>query len=358
MVQGTVGRLLGHAVPAAVLVAFTAIDLLGGNDFVVIGLVVVAPLLAATVLPPRPTATYAAAALLAAALLGVYDQQYDEQSLPAQLVRLLGVALGGAAAVVASRVRDQREAQLAHVELVAAAAQQALLTQIPARVGDFEVATSYDSADQDAGVGGDLYEVMATPWGLRVLIGDVKGKGLEGVAIAARVLGTFRALAASRRSGEDVLADLDRVVELNAGTEDFVTAVLLEISADEVTVWNAGHPPPLLVRDGAVTTLDAEVPQPPLGLLPKPAPQSYRLGAEDLLLLYTDGLIEARHAATREFYDVEDAAARLLRPGDLPGGLRRLADEVAQWTGGLSDDVAMVLLRSSPPGEERWLRRR
>ena len=358
MVRGTARRLLDHAVPAGVLLVVSAADLLGGPDFVVIGLVVVSPLLAATVLSPRITGAYAVLALLAAALLGVYDEQYDEQSLPAQLVRLLGVAFAGAAAVVASRIRRRREAQLAHVELVAAAAQQALLTQIPARVGDFEVATSYESADEDAGVGGDLYEVMATPWGLRVLIGDVKGKGLEGVAIAARVLGTFRALAASRRSGEDVLADLDRVVELTAGSEDFVTAVLLEISADQVTVWNAGHPPPLLLRDGVVTTLHAEVPQPPLGLLPQPAPQSYRLGADDLLLLYTDGLIEARHPATREFFHLEDAVVRLLRPGDLPGGLRRLADEVAQWTGGLSDDVAMVLLRSSPPGEERWLRRR
>ena len=356
--QGTARRLLGNAVPAFVLAFVTTVDLLGGPDFVVLALVVISPLLAATVLPPRLTAAYAAAALLVAVLLGVYDQQYDEQSVRVQLVRLIGVAFGGVAAVVASRIRQRREAQLAHVELVAAATQQALLTQVPARVGDFEVATSYASADEDARVGGDLYEVMATPWGLRVLIGDVKGKGLEGVAIAARVLGAFRALAASRRAGEDVLADLDRVVELTAGSEDFVTALLLEISADDVTIWNAGHPPPLLVRDGVVVTLDADVPQPPLGLLPQPAPQSWRLRADDLLLLYTDGLIEARSAATREFYDVEDAAVRLLRPGDLPGSLRRLADEVAQWTGGLSDDVAMVLLRASPPGEERWLRRR
>jgi sigma-B regulation protein RsbU (phosphoserine phosphatase) len=357
-VRGTARRLLDHAAPAGVLGVLVATDLLAGRDSVVLGLLVVVPLLAATVLPARATAAYAGVALIAAVLLGVYDRQYDESALPAQLVKLVGVALGGIAAVLASRVRGRREARLAHVVLVAAAAQQALLTQIPARVGDFEVATSYDSADVDAGVGGDLYEVMATPWGLRVLLGDVKGKGLEGVAIAARVLGTFRALAASRRSGEDVLADLDRVVELTAGAEDFVTAVLLEISADEVTVWNAGHPPPLLVRDGEVTALSPDVPQPPLGLLPRPAPQTWRLHADDLLLLYTDGLVEARHPATREFFDLDDAAVRLLRPGDLPGALRRLADEVAEWTGGLSDDVAMVLLRPSPPGEDRWLRRR
>jgi serine phosphatase RsbU (regulator of sigma subunit) len=247
---------------------------------------------------------------------------------------------------------------MAHVELVAAATQQALLTQVPARVGDFEVATSYASADEDARVGGDLYEVMATPWGVRALIGDVRGKGLDAVGLAARVLGTFRATAGSRRLGADVLDDLDRAVELAAGPEDFVTAVLVEIAGDELTCWTAGHPPPLLLRDGVATALVPEVPQPPLGMSPSPAPHTVRVQAEDLLLLYTDGLIEARHPSSREFFPLEDAALRLLHKGDLAAGLGDLAAEVRAWTGGLSDDVAMVLLSPSPPGDKRWVRRR
>jgi sigma-B regulation protein RsbU (phosphoserine phosphatase) len=356
-VRGASGTRRVSAGPAVVLAVVTAIDLVGGPDLVVLTLVVIAPLIAATVLSPRATAAYAAAAVVLAALLGVYDRQYVGVELTAQLVRLLGVALGGAAAVAASRVRVRREVQLAHTELVAAATQQALLTQVPPRVGELEVATSYTSADVDAAVGGDLYEVMATPWGVRVLVGDVRGKGLEAVAIAARVLGTFRALAASRKHGEDVLADLDRVVELAAGTEDFVTAVLLEITGDQVTAWNAGHPAPLLLSRGTPTRLEPAIPQPPLGLSPRPQPQSYRLRADDLLLVYTDGLVEARHPKTREFFPLDDAAVRTLRPGDLPAALRDLGREVAQWAGGLSDDVAMVLLRPSPPGEDRWLRR-
>jgi sigma-B regulation protein RsbU (phosphoserine phosphatase) len=357
MDDATATRWLGRVGPGVVLAFFTAVDVVGGRSVTVLALVVIAPLLAAAVRPVRVTMTYALLALVLAVALGFYDELYTSGQLEAQLVRLFGVAFGGAVAVIACRAREQAQARLAHVELVAASMQQALLTQVPSRVGQVEVATSYRSADQDARVGGDLYEVVATPWGVRVLVGDVRGKGLDGVAMAARVLGAFRALSSRREHGEDVLDDLDGVVERLAEAEDFVTAVLLEIDGDELTVWNAGHPPPLLVRDGVVHRLEPDVPQPPLGLATRPAPQHHRLGAEDLVLVYTDGLVEAREPRSRTFFPLEEVAVRVLRPGDLSGGLQALGDEVSQWAGGLSDDVAMVLVRRSPPGEDRWLRR-
>jgi hypothetical protein len=350
--------LLAQSSPALLLVLIGVVDALMGDVVVNLGQMVMVPLLAATFLSARRTGLYAVAALLALAVLAVPKGAYDDDALSGQFIRMGGVAFGGVVAVVAARRRERREVKMAHVELVAAATQQALLTQVPARVGEYEVATSYTSADEDSRVGGDLYEVMDTPWGLRALIGDVKGKGLDAVGLAARVLGTFRATAASRRHGADVVDDLDRAVELAAGPEDFVTAVLVEISGGELTWWTAGHPPPLLLRDGVATALAPDVPQPPLGMAPSPLPQTVRLHAEDLLLLYTDGLVEARHPVSREFFPLEEAALRLLRRGDLADGLQELGDEVRAWTGGLSDDVAMVLLRSSPPGEERWVRRR
>ena len=358
MSAGTAIQWFSRAAPAVVLALVSALDLIAGRDVVVLGLVVIAPLAAAAVLPVRATAAYAAAAVVVAAVLGIYDQVYSEEQIRGQVVRLLGVAIGGAIAVVACRARVEAEARLAHVELVAASAQQALLTQVPSRVGHVEVATSYRSADEDAAVGGDLYEVVATPWGVRVLVGDVRGKGLDAVAMAARVLGTFRALSGARQHGEDVLDDLDAVVERLAGSEDFVTAVLLELDGDALTVWNAGHPPPLLLRDGQVVRLEPDVPQPPLGLDTRPAPQTYRLGPDELVLVYTDGLVEARQRGSRAFFPLDEAAPRVLRAGSLAGSLQALEDEVTGWAGGLSDDVAMVLLRRSPPGEDRWLRRR
>jgi sigma-B regulation protein RsbU (phosphoserine phosphatase) len=355
--DGTASGRLARLAPAAVLALFTAVDLLGGQQVVILGLFAIAPLLAASMLSVRATACYALAALLLALAVGYVDDVYRGERVPGQMFRLSGVAFGGAVAVLACRARQRAEARLARVELVAATVQQALLTQVPSRVGHVEVATSYRSADSDALVGGDLYEVVATPWGVRVLVGDVKGKGLGAVAMAARVLGTFRALGCSRQHGEHVLDDLDGTVERMAEAEDFVTAVLLQIDGDELTVWNAGHPPPLLVRDGVVHRLDPDLPQPPLGLSTRPAPQSHRLAPEDLVLVYTDGLLEARHPRSRAFFPVDDVAGRVLRAGDLSAGLRALGDEVESWAGGLSDDIAMVAVRRSPPGEDRWLRR-
>lgn len=357
MLDGTAARWTAALGPVAVLALFSAFDLLGDRDVVVLSLVVIAPLLAAALRSVRETAGYAVAAVAAAALLGAYHGLYADGELQAQLVRLFGVAFGGAVAVVACRARVRALARLAHVELVAASAQQALLTQVPSRVGQVEVATSYRSADQDALVGGDLYEVVATPWGVRVLVGDVKGKGLDAVAMAARVLGTFRALGSARQHGEDAMDDLDGAVERLAEAEDFVTAVLLQVDGDELTVWNAGHPPPLLVHDGEVHRLEVDVQSPPLGLGTRPAPTHHRLAADDLVLVYTDGLLEARDPRTREFFPVDEVVLRVLRPGDLPAGLHALGEEVQRWAGGLSDDVAMVLVRRSSPGEDRWLRR-
>jgi sigma-B regulation protein RsbU (phosphoserine phosphatase) len=355
--DGTASGWLARLGPAAVLALFATVDLLGGQQFVIIGLFAIAPLLAACTLPVRATAWYAAAAVLLALTVGWIDDVYSGERVPAQLFRLSGVAFGGVVAVLACRARQRAEARLAHVELVAATVQQALLTQLPSRVGQIEVATSYRSAERDALVGGDLYEVAATPWGVRVLVGDVRGKGLGAVAMAARVLGTFRALGSSRQSGEDVLDDLDGAVERMAEAEDFVTAVLLQIDGDELTIWNAGHPPPLLLRDGVVHRLEPDVPQPPLGLASRPAAQSHRLRADDLVLVHTDGLLEARDPRSRAFFPVDEVVLRVLRAGDLAAGLQALGDEVESWAGGLSDDVAMVALRRSPPGEDRWLRR-
>ena len=90
-----------HALPLAVLILFTALDLAAGRGQQALALTVISPLVAATVLGRRATAGYAALALVVAALLGVYDQQYTAEALPTQLVRLFGVALGGAIAVAA-----------------------------------------------------------------------------------------------------------------------------------------------------------------------------------------------------------------------------------------------------------------
>src|SRR5690606_12870486 len=105
---------------------------------------------------------------------------------------VLSIAGVTVASMLASAGRIRRERQLANVQLVAEAAQRVLLRPVPRRAGDLNVALSYTSAAAEARIGGDLYEVVTTPDGVRVIVGDVQGKGLEAVETAALVVGTFR----------------------------------------------------------------------------------------------------------------------------------------------------------------------
>ena len=107
------GRLSAHVGPLGTLALFSTLDMALGPDRVVLGLVVITPLLAATSLGRRATVAYAAAALVAAALLGIFDQQYTDRAWPGQAIRLFGVAMGGALAVAACGGRLTHERRMA-----------------------------------------------------------------------------------------------------------------------------------------------------------------------------------------------------------------------------------------------------
>jgi hypothetical protein len=150
------------------------------------------------------------------------------------------------------------EQKLANVTSVAEVVQRALLPPLPRRVGPLELAVVYLAAAAEARVGGDLYEVARTPFGIRLVVGDARGKGLEAVEIAAGVLGVFREVA----HGVYTLAEMARRLDASlarrpdAGQadgsrrhEEFVTAMLAEIDpcAGRLTLYNCGHPSPILL---------------------------------------------------------------------------------------------------------------
>ncbi|MCW2817090.1 MAG: hypothetical protein JWN84_4545 [Nocardioides sp.] len=197
----------------------------------------------------------------------------------------------------AAAFAEQSE-RLADVQLVADAAQQAILAPPPARAGALALSARYVSAAVAANVGGDLYEVVVGPSSTRLLVGDVRGKGLAAVRTATVAMGAFRAAAADPIDLAHVAHEMDRRIRpyLPSG-EDFVTAVLVDVDpAGAFSVVSCGHPAPvLLTASGDVEHLDLD-PSPPLGLGTDavPEPVRGRLGRGDRLLLYTDGLVEAR----------------------------------------------------------------
>ncbi|MFJ9663555.1 PP2C family protein-serine/threonine phosphatase [Streptomyces sp. NPDC101219] len=264
------------------------------------------------------------------------------------LAALTGVTLAGALAA-GRRGRAEEVLELEAVRSVAETAQHALLAPPPRTVGPFEVAVQYSAAAAEARIGGDLYALIPTPHGVRFIVGDVRGKGLPAVGTAALVLGVFREAA---HDEPDLLAVVDRIersLARNLRADDFVTAVVAGYpEPGRLEMVNCGHAPPFLVRGSEIVPVEPAQPVPPLGLraLSGQAPHLEVLpfGDGDRLLLYTDGVTEARDAA-RRFYPLAEGLARHLY--DEPDRtVAALHEELLAHVGGrLHDDAALLLLR-------------
>ena len=134
---------------------------------------------------------------------------------------------------------------------IAEAAQLALVPPLPPEMTGISIAARYRSATREASIGGDLYEIIPTECGIRVIIGDVRGKGLDAVLLARHVLSAFRRSAVAVPAMEHVANEVGRAIKPHLGAEDFVTAVLAQITpAGKLTIVNCGHHPPLLCCGG------------------------------------------------------------------------------------------------------------
>ncbi len=344
-------RLALAALPGVAIAGVAVADLAVGRS-IVLGLVVVAPLLAANVVGPRLTAVYAVVALVTAALLGIYDDAYvPGDPLNAQFVRLGVVAVMGLLSVYLASYRLERERRLTQVTKVAEAAQRAILPPVPGRLDPVDVAVHYESAAREALVGGDMYGFAPTPHGLRVLVGDVRGKGLDAVRLSAQVLATFRERAGDHPDLGALLDRLDSTVAHLAETdEDFVTAVLVQIDGQGVlTVVNAGHPAPMLLSGDDVRVLEAGPARPPLGLGGTSMTLRTTVVPRDRVLLYTDGLTEARDPRTRDFLPTHRIVAAVRGGTPVTDAVEALRDVAVRWSGGaLHDDIALVLVEYGP----------
>ncbi|MEU4156173.1 PP2C family protein-serine/threonine phosphatase [Actinoplanes sp. NPDC026670] len=266
----------------------------------------------------------------------------------AGLVNLMGIVLATGVAAAGATIRQRQAERIAELLRLAAVAQQAVLRPIGPQVGALAVAGRYISATAAADIGGDLYEALNTPYGVRIIIGDVRGKGLDAVRLASIVLGSYRHVAYERADLKSIVQDLDRAVARSVGDEDFVTAALVEERGGTLTIVNCGHPAPLLLRRGQVIPLEPPAPAPPLGFVPEVKARVERLEPGDRLLLFTDGLGEARRDG--EFFPTADRAWRLLGHGTVGDGLASLETALVDWVHGrLEDDIALVLLEYAGP---------
>ncbi len=109
----------------------------------------------------------------------------------ATIIRTVGVAVGVGIGAFSATFRERHVTSLSLSRAAAVAAQEAIIPAVPESLGRYRFASAYRSAADEALVGGDLYKVIETDFGVRLLIGDVRGKGLEAVAMTSAVLGCF-----------------------------------------------------------------------------------------------------------------------------------------------------------------------
>jgi hypothetical protein len=341
------GSRAGLGAAFVLLALVSVVELADGSRANYVGLVAAAPFLAAAFASWRVVLGAGAVATVVGAAFALASSMWSL----ATLVNVVGIALATGIAAGVATVRERQAERIAELSKLASVAQQAVLRPLGPQVGALAVAGRYISATAAADIGGDLYEVLDTPYGVRMIIGDVRGKGLDAVRLASIVLGSYRHVAYERADLRAIVADLDRAVARSVGDEDFVTAALVEERGGTLTIVNCGHPAPLLLRRGEVIPLEPPAPAPPLGFMPVVRPRVERLEPGDRLLLYTDGLGEARRDG--EFFPTAERAWRLLGHGTVGDGLASLETALVEWVHGrLDDDIALVLMEyaGSQPG--------
>jgi hypothetical protein len=333
--------------PVAVMLVVAVADVVAGPGVGLLPLVSLGPAFSGLIGGWRFTALIGTVALMLCIGLGLYDDLFDGRRGFTALVSVAGVTGAGIAAAL---MRARREVELASVRSIAEVAQRVLLRPVPLTAGALQAAVSYTSAVAEARIGGDLYEVVASPHGTRVIVGDVQGKGLAAVETAAVVLAAFREAAHDEPDLIGLGERLERSVARELEGEKFVTAVLAQIGSDHEAVFlNYGHPAPMLVRrDGRADFPDPPSWAPPLGLgiegVSGPEPYSVSFVPGEQLLLYTDGVTEARDGDGR-FYPLAERV-HLLKETGANRALEALREDLAQHAvGPPHDDAAMLLLR-------------
>lgn len=224
--------------------------------------------------------------------------------------------------------------------------QRALLPEALPSTPRFQMAGSWRPA---LGVGGDCYDAFTFgPDIVGLTVADVAGKGVPAALVMSSLQAAVRAFARDAAPADAVCASVNRLLCGHMVPGRFATLcyVRLDGDANRLVYANAGHNPPLLVRaNGEIVRLSSGGTV--LGVFPD---ASYRgdelpLACGDRLVLYTDGITEARSAEDEEFGDARLAAGlHAHRALDAPALHARLLEMVTSFTGGVFQDDATLIV--------------
>lgn len=254
-----------------------------------------------------------------------------------------------ALAIENARLHQLEAAARAEADRVSHTLQRGLLPPELPDIPGMELAGIYLPVGEGVEVGGDYYDAFQpAPGEWAVLIGDVCGKGPEAAALTGLVRHSVRAVALFERCPSRVLAHVNRLLLEQTGAESFSTMCYASVRPQEdgarLTLAVAGHPLPYLV--GPEGARPVGIPGQPLGILPEPllADHSWVLRPGELLVLYTDGLVDPRAwgevaIAEKLVGWLEECAG--LAPAEALERLRGHLEGVEA-----RDDIALVVLRA------------
>ena len=258
----------------------------------------------------------------------------DDQALAEELGRRAGLAIENA------RLYGT-------VRRTAITLQRSLLPSGLPDIPGWQVAARYLPGEAGAAVGGDWYDVFPLRSGaFALVVGDVMGRGIPAAAGMGRLRSALQAHLYDTWDAVEALARLDDLVaDLRVVPFATVLAVVLEPGTGDVSLCTAGHPPPML-RGADGPRLLEMVPGPPVGSPMGPRrPTLFNLAPGEAMLLYTDGLVEARDATLDERFELLRSVLQ-----DAPVDPSALLDHALAGMLGPSmpDDVAVVGVRRLP----------
>jgi sigma-B regulation protein RsbU (phosphoserine phosphatase) len=259
-----------------------------------------------------------------------------------------------------AHIRDLTSARRTEADLreLADTLQAGLLPPRPPRIPGVDVATYYRAGGRGLRVGGDFYDVFRLgddEWG--VIIGDVCGKGAKAASVTALVRHTARAAAAHSPYPSDVMHEINAALADGPDADDrYCSAVFARLSVSpgrvEVQSCGGGHPTPLILRASGLVEPAGVAGGQLVGLFEEyeATCDEYVLAAGDVVVLYTDGVTEARDLAGDLFGQERLAGLLAMNAGasarDLVAAVTRALQD---WTDEPGDDIAIVALQPLAP---------
>ena len=293
--------------------------------------------------------------------LGVLTATFDDEAEPAELGALGRLAVAAALLLQGKSAYGDAIIKLRRAHHLGVAAEMHYSVLPPLSFSGTDVTVSA-ALEPWYAVAGDVIDYSIDEGHTQVALFDGMGHGLHSAQCAVFTVAAYRSARRSDLELLDVLTSVDDALVSGFGGEMFSTAVMADLDTDTGRLsWvNAGHPFPLLLRAGRVVKALETEPRPPLGLGHLVADSPVDVGMEqlepgDMVLLYTDGVVEARSPAG-EFFGVErlgELVCTQLAGGlSAPETMRRVVRELlTHHDGQLTDDATLLLLEWRRPAE-------